>query len=200
MRARHEQRTLPWQFCQFSSRGPVASFPYAPTFVKSQAKSTVNRSDQEGNDAMAQSTSIDRPSSVTPSEAREIVKEAYIYGFPMVDNYRIQYAYFVDRDNPEFKVPWNQIDNIPRVYTPADTAIQTPNSDTPYSMVGMDLRAEPIVITVPPIEKKRYFSVQLIDAYTFNFAYVGSRATGNDGGSFLIAGPGWERETPRGVK
>ena len=149
---------------------------------------------------MAQSTGIDRPTSVTPSDAREIAKEAYIYGFPMVDNYRIQYDYFVDRDNPEFKVPWNQIDNIPRVYTPADTAIQTPNSDTPYSMIGMDLRAEPIVITVPPIEKERYFSVQLIDAYTFNFAYVGSRATGNGGGSFLIAGPGWKGETPNGVK
>src|SRR5882672_10154239 len=135
-----------------------------------------------------------------PEEIRAIAKEAYIYGFPMVDNYRIQYAYFVDHDNPEFKVPWNQIDNIPRVYTPADTAIQTPNSDTPYSFVGMDLRAEPVVLTVPPIEKKRYFSIQLIDAYTFNFAYAGSRATGNDGGSFLVAGPGWKGETPNGVK
>ena len=67
-------------------------------------------------------------------------------------------------------------------------------------MLGMDLRAEPIVLTVPPIEKDRYFSIQLIDAYTFNFAYIGSRATGNDGGSFLIAGPGWKGETPKGVK
>ena len=83
---------------------------------------------------------------------------------------------FVDRANPEFKAPWNQIDNIPRVYTPADTAIQTPNSDTPYSFAGLDLRAEPIVLTVPVIEKDRYFSIQLIDAYTFNFAYIGSRA------------------------
>jgi len=134
---------------------------------------------------------------VAPSEAREIAKEAYIYGFPMVDNYRIQHAYFVDTSNPEYKGPWNQVVNIPRVYTPADTAIQTPNSDTPYSFVGMDLRAEPIVLTVPPIEKDRYFSIQLIDAYTFNFDYMGSRTTGNDGGSFLIAGPGWKGETPR---
>ena len=80
---------------------------------------------------------------VTPAEARAIAKEAYIYGFPLVDSYRIQYSYFVDRQNPEFKAPWNQIHNIPRVYTPADTAIQTPNSDTPYSFVGMDLRVEP---------------------------------------------------------
>ena len=137
---------------------------------------------------------------VTPAEARAIAKEAYIYGFPMVDSYRIQYAYFVDTKNPEYKAPWNQLVNIPRVYTPADTAIQTPNSDTPYSLLGMDLRAEPIVLTVPAIEKDRYFSIQLIDAYTFNFDYIGSRTTGNDGGSFLIAGPGWKGETPKGVK
>src|SRR5437868_11953974 len=141
-----------------------------------------------------------RAADVTPAEARSIVKEAYVYGFPVVDNYRIQYGYFVDTKNPEFKAPWNQIVNIPRVYTPADTAIQTPNSDTPYSFVGMDLRAEPIVLTVPPIEKERYFSVQLIDAYTFNFDYIGSRATGNDGGSYVIAGPNWKGETPKGVK
>ena len=137
---------------------------------------------------------------VTAAEARAIAKEAYVYGFPMVDSYRIQHAYFVDTKNPEYKAPWNQIINIPRVYTPDDTAIQTPNSDTPYSLVGMDLRAEPIVLTVPPIEKERYFSVQLIDAYTFNFDYIGSRTTGNDGGSFLVAGPGWKGETPKGVK
>ncbi|CAN7506273.1 DUF1254 domain-containing protein [Phyllobacterium sp. LjRoot231] len=136
----------------------------------------------------------------SPDEARTIAKEAYIYGFPMVDNYRIEYAYFVDAKNPEFKDPWNHLVNIPRVYTPADTAIQTPNSDTPYSMIGMDLRAEPMVLTVPPIEKDRYFSIQLIDVYTFNFDYIGSRATGNDGGSFVIAGPDWKGEAPKGVK
>jgi hypothetical protein len=137
--------------------------------------------------------------SVSPDEARAIAKEAYIYGFPMVDSYRIQHAYFVDAGNPEYKGPWNQIVNIPRVYTPADMAIQTPNSDTPYSFAGLDLRAEPIVLTVPVIEKNRYFSVQLIDAYTFNFAYIGSRTTGNDGGRFLIAGPNWKGEKPKGV-
>jgi hypothetical protein len=137
---------------------------------------------------------------VSPAEARVIAKEAYVYGFPMVDSYRIQHAYFVDAKNPEYKAPWNQIRNFSRVFTPEDKAVQTPNSDTPYSFLGLDLRAEPAVLTVPPIEKNRYFSLQLIDAYTFNFAYIGSRATGNDGGSFVIAGPGWSGETPKGVK
>jgi hypothetical protein len=133
---------------------------------------------------------------VTAAEARAIAKEAYIYGFPMVDSYRILYTYFVDRGSPEFKAPWNQLVNTPRVYTPEDKTIQTPNSDTPYSFIGLDLRAEPMVLTVPRIDKERYFSIQLIDLYTHNFDYIGSRATGNDGGSFLIAGPGWTGETP----
>src|SRR5438132_10350456 len=141
-----------------------------------------------------------RAADVTPAEARAIVKEAYIYGFPLVDNYRIQYGYFVDSKNPEFKTTWNKIHNVPRVYTPKDTAIQTPNSDTPYSFVGMDLRAEPVVLTVPPIEKERYFSIQLIAAYTSNFDYIGSRATGNEGGIYMVAGPNWKGETPKGVK
>ena len=137
---------------------------------------------------------------ITPDEARAIAKEAYLYGYPMVDGYRIMHAYFVNRESPEFKTTWNQIYHMPRVYTPDDKAVQAPNSDTPYSQMGLDLRTEPIVLTVSPIEKNRYFSIQLVDLYTHNFDYIGSRVTGNDGGSFLIVGPGWKGETPRGVK
>ncbi|HEY6648709.1 MAG TPA: DUF1254 domain-containing protein, partial [Mycobacterium sp.] len=83
------------------------------------------------------------PAAVTPEQARAIAKEAYIYGFPIVDNYRVQYSYFVNKQDPEYKGGWNEIHNTPRVYTPEDKAVQTPNSDTPYSMLGADLRAEP---------------------------------------------------------
>ena len=137
---------------------------------------------------------------ITPDEARAIAKEAYLYGYPMVDGYRIMHAYFVNRESPEFKTTWNQIYHMPRVYTPDDKAVQAPNSDTPYSQMGLDLRREPFVLTMPTIEKKRYFSIQLVDLYTHNFDYIGSRVTGNDGGSFLITGPGWKGEAPRGVK
>lgn len=138
--------------------------------------------------------------SLTPEEARAIAKDAYVYGFPLVDNYRVLHAYFVDRYGKEFKAPWNQIHNEARVYTPEDRAIQTPNSDTPYSQLGTDLRTEPLVITVPAVEKDRYYSLQFIDLYTFNYAYVGTRTTGNDAGSFLLAGPRWSGEKPDGIK
>jgi hypothetical protein len=133
-------------------------------------------------------------------EARAIAKEAYIYGFPMVDGYRIQNAYFIDKASHDYKAPYNQIASFARVFTPDDTVVQTPNSDTPYSFAGLDLRVEPVVLTVPPVDKPRYFSVQLIDLYTYNFDYIGSRATGSDGGSFLVVGPGWTGQKPEGVK
>ena len=109
------------------------------------------------------------------AELRTIAKEAYIYGFPIVDNARIQYAYFVDQADPEYKAPWNHLRNIAQVFTPEDTAVQTPNSDTPYSFIGLDLRTEPIVFTAPPIAGERYWSLQLVDLYTHNFDYLGSR-------------------------
>jgi hypothetical protein len=137
---------------------------------------------------------------VSTEEARAIAREAYIYGFPLVDSYRIQHSYFVDTKNAEYKGGWNEIHNTARVYTPDDKAIQTPNSDTPYSFIGADLRAEPLVLTVPEVEEGRYYSLQFIDMYTFNFAYVGSRATGNGAGRFLLAGPAWKGEKPEGVK
>jgi hypothetical protein len=67
-------------------------------------------------------------------------------------------------------------------------------------MLQADLRAEPVVFCVPKVEKSRYYSVQLTDMYSFNYGYVGSRATGNDAGCYMIAGPGWKGETPKGIK
>jgi hypothetical protein len=87
-----------------------------------------------------------------------------------------------------------------RVATYEDTAVITPNSDTPYSLGFLDLRAEPIVLSVPAVPKPRYYSVQLTDGNTYNYGYIGSRATGTEPGDYLVVGPGWKGETPAGIK
>ena len=147
--------------------------------------------------AKAERKDIDRPSI---TEVKAIVEEGFIYGLPIVMNYAVQYEYSIDRNSGQFKAPFNALSNEHRVFTYKDTAVVTPNSDTPYSMVWMDLRAEPLVLTVPAVEKARYYSVMLCDGNTFNYGYIGSRATGNDASSFLVAGPGWQGETPAGIK
>ncbi len=64
----------------------------------------------------------------------------------------------------------------------------------------MDLRAEPVVLEVPEIEGGRYYSIQLIDLFTFNFDYIGTRSTGNGPARYLIAGPDWKGDLPEGIE
>jgi hypothetical protein len=137
---------------------------------------------------------------VTPAETKAIAEEGFIYGLPIVMNYAVMYEYVVDKNSGQYKAPVNTIHNEARVFTYKDTAIVTPNSDTPYSLLWLDLRAEPMVVSVPAVEKKRYYSVMLCDGNTYNYGYIGSRATGNDAGDYMVAGPDWQGETPVGIK
>jgi hypothetical protein len=134
------------------------------------------------------------------AETKAIAEEGFIYGLPIVMNYAVMYEYALDTKSSQYKAPFNQIYNFHHVATYEDTAIITPNSDTPYSILWLDLRAEPMVISVPAVAKERYYSVQLIDGNTYNFGYIGSRSTGNEAGSYLVVGPDWKGETPAGIK
>ena len=142
----------------------------------------------------------DTSASPAPQDARAIAREAYIYAFPLAANYQTLYKQAIDTTSHDYRAPFNTLTNASSVATPEDKFVVTPNSDTPYSYLWMDLRAEPIVVTMPSIEKERYYTGQLIDLYTFNFAYLGTRSYGNDGGNFLIAGPNWNGATPAGIK
>jgi hypothetical protein len=66
-------------------------------------------------------------------------------------------------------------------------------------MGWIDLRDEPVVFTIPEIEKDRFYQVQLIDIYTHNFAYISTVAKGNVPGKYLITGPDWKGEVPEGI-
>jgi hypothetical protein len=141
-------------------------------------------------------TATDSPSI---EQFKAIAEEGFIYGLPLVMNYAVMYEYAVDKDGSQFKAPFNQIKNIPRVYTYKDTAVVTANSDTPYSILWLDLRAEPMVISVSAAPKDRYISVMLTDSHTYNYGYMGSRATDGKAGKYMVVGPDWKGEKPAGI-
>jgi len=134
------------------------------------------------------------------AEVKAIAEEGFIYGLPLVMNYAVMNEFAVDTKSSQFKAPFNQLHSLHHVATYEDTAVVTPNSDTPYTTLWLDLRAEPMVISVPAVEKKRYYSVQLIDGNAYNYGYIGSRATGSEPGDYLVAGPDWKGQTPAGIK
>jgi hypothetical protein len=164
--------------------------------LRSAALAAITASTAKSVAVLAQ-TSTDRPGFL---KAKDIAEAGFIYGLPIVMGYGVMYEFAVDRNSGQFKAPFNQIANAANVFTYKDTAVVTPNSDTPYSVVWMDLRAEPLVLSVPPVDPKRYYSVMLCDGNTYNYGYIGTRATGSEAGDYMVVAPDWKGATPPGIE
>ena len=135
---------------------------------------------------------LSHPAQAQPSEkAREeqaysVGIQAYIYGLaPNIIALTRQHA-----APPPLL---NRFVHATALATHQSRAVVAPNNDTLYSTAWLDLTQGPLVMHLPAIA--RYHTFQFLDAYTNNFAYAGTRATGSQGGDFLIHGPGW-RGTP----
>ena len=119
-------------------------------------------------------------------------REAYVWGLPTVDMYRILRNFALDPSSPEYKAPLGQIAHTRRVADPSDVSVVAMNVDTPYSWAWLDLRPGPVELHMPAHEPERYMSAMVADLYTYVVGYVTPRTSGADGETVLIAGPGWE--------
>ena len=138
----------------------------------------------------------------TSDKPEDIATLAYIWGFPLVATQRT-FDYYTSPDSIAKGInlagPENNMSFARQLVTPNDTGTVTPNADTLYGYAFLDLSKEPVVFQVPPIEPDRYNTNQFMDVYTNNYAYIGTRATGSEGGTYLIAGPNWEGTVPEGM-
>ncbi len=128
--------------------------------------------------------------------ARKTAREAYIYAYPMIQHYATMYKQVGSPNAKEYTGGFGAIRSYAEPSSPANHDIVSLSNDTPYSWLWLDLRAEPWILSVPTMPSDRYYVVQLIDLFTFNFAYVGVRTTGCAAGNFLISGPGWKGSAP----
>jgi hypothetical protein len=136
---------------------------------------------------------------VSADEAETIAREAIVFAYPMLFNYKTIWEQTQDHLSSSFIGGFNRYRHYTRSYTAADTDIVTPNNDSPYSWAWFDLRREPVVLRVPEVAEDRYYVVQMFDLFTYNFAYVGVRSTGFDAGDYLIAPTTWDGQAPDGV-
>ncbi|MFQ5641958.1 MAG: DUF1254 domain-containing protein, partial [bacterium] len=143
---------------------------------------------QLGQPGFAQDTTqaVDK-SKLSVEEVRQLAEEAYIFGFAIVENYKALYGMCVYGKSPQFS-GFNHYLHGRKLFGPQYKTVVSANNDTYYSTTWADLKDEPLVIKVPPTGD-RYFVIQLVDMFTDNFAYIGTRATGKKGGVFLLVGP-----------
>lgn len=132
-------------------------------------------------------------------ETIELATEAYVYGYPLVIMDVTREVMTAVPRAQDSKAPINQIQHL-RAF-PDDTFadVVSPNADTLYSFAWFDLQREPQILSVPDMGK-RYYLMQMLDAWTNVFASPGTRTTGNGKGEFALVGPGWKGTLPVGVK
>ena len=137
------------------------------------------------------STSPSTGPPVPPQSGAQQAADAYVWGLPLVITERTLQSLAA-------RVPENHLTFQPALSNVTTRTVVSPNTDTLYAVAPLDLRGEPYVLTLPAIHD-RYYSFQLISAYTDSFAYIGTRATGGRAGRWAITGPRWHGRLPAGV-
>jgi hypothetical protein len=136
---------------------------------------------------------------LTPEEAKQIAEDAYIFAYPMLENYKVMFAQAMFDKSGAYVAPFNVLINKTSLEGPKDTIIVRPNNDTFYGGAWLDLSNQPQILSVPAITDGRYYSFQIIDMYTHNIDYIGTRKTGNDAGVYMFTGPDWKGDVPDGI-
>jgi len=135
----------------------------------------------------------------TPEETQRIAEQAYVYTYPLVlmDVTRRQMTNAPAGKYPS-RAPMMQFVHL-REFPAADfKEVVRPNFDTLYSLAWLDLRKEPVILSVPEV-KDRFYMLPMLDMWTDVFAVVGSYGTGTAAGRYAIALPEWKGKLPAGV-
>jgi len=134
---------------------------------------------------------------MSDQERVALAAEAFIYGYPLVADLEQVVRYTTEGVGALPAAPFNRFGHGTRLAGPGDTFVSI-NNDTVYSFAQLDLGAGPQSLALPDVGE-RYVVFQFVDAWTNNFAYLGTRATGSESGRYVIAAPGWDGEPPEGT-
>ena len=132
------------------------------------------------------------------STTEQLAAAAFLYYYPLVENLAQVGRYVTTGIGSNPAAPFNSFSHARKLADASDTFV-TINNDTVYSMAQLDLSVGPLRVDVPATGD-RYYVLQFVDAWTNNIAYVGTRATGNEAGSFVVVPPSWTGSVPDGQR
>ncbi|MFZ5669543.1 MAG: DUF1254 domain-containing protein [Pseudomonadota bacterium] len=127
--------------------------------------------------------------------------QAYVFTFPLIitERERLRRERLTAPTPGEPAAPINQLGHMSWLAGARGDLPYSPNSDTVYTGVALDLSGGPIILRMPEI-RDRYVSVQVTDAYIENQPYLYStRVNGGRATDIAFVGPGWTGDLPAGV-
>jgi hypothetical protein len=129
-------------------------------------------------------------------DIQAIAEEAYLYACPLLIAYGFFHRQVAGPEAPERQAV-NKFTHFRELANPLlNNTIPWVNTDTLYSAVWLDLRAEPYLLTNPAFESHRFHDIQANDWYTMCFVTRGTRDVGNGSRTYLITGPDWSGDLP----
>ncbi len=130
------------------------------------------------------------------NDPKDIATLAYIWGYPLVTA-QLTKDYFTNPNVPQGigYGPANQFHSARDLINASFKEVVRPNSDTLYHQAWLDLKNGPLILEVPDIAD-RYFVLPFLDAYGNQFKYIGTRTTGENGGTYVVMGPNWKGTLP----
>jgi hypothetical protein len=134
----------------------------------------------------------------TGNPKQKIVREAYIYGYPLVTMDMVRRQETNVRLPDAEHAPMGQLIKM-RAYPSVDNqAAAAPNADTLYTLVWLDVSTEPWVFSIPDMGD-RFYIMPMLSGFNEVFHVAGQRATGGKAQKYAITGPGWSGALPEGV-
>ncbi len=124
------------------------------------------------------------------------IRAAFYYAYPLYEFARTEQTLGKSLGGPG---ALNTVTRRAQLSGPQSRNVTAPNNDTIYASSFLELSGGPVEIVAPSIPD-RYFSIAFMDAFTDNFAYIGTRATQGKGGRFWVVGPQWRGQAPAGVR
>src|SRR5215475_3903623 len=133
----------------------------------------------------------------SPELAREIARETYTWGYPLVimDATRKASTNFEVPTGEPGQAPMNQFAHAKAYPDATFRLVVRPNFDTLYSVAWVDVGPEPIVMALPKMHRFHVF--QMMDGWSEVFAAPGTRMDGGKGGNYMIVGPNWRGDVPK---
>ena len=138
---------------------------------------------------------------ITEAFAKHVGRDAFFWAWPLINVFNKRRNAEQTKElayvGPVPAAPLNRVTMLTDYIAAEERIVACPNQDVVYGAASLGLEQTPVVVQVPDFGA-RFWVYQVVDLRTDGFARLGTMY-GTTPGFYLIAGPQWRGEVPKGI-